>query len=50
MQNTKNDTCVVDLNTCNLLFIEELYNMGITFELNDGKITHAYLESFTVCS
>lgn len=50
MQNTKNDTCVVDLNTCTLLFIEELSNMGITFELNDGKITHAYLESFTVCS
>ena len=50
MQNTKNDTCVVDLNTCTLLFIEELSNMGITLELNDGKITHAYLESFTVCS
>ena len=50
MQNTKNDTCVVELNTCTLLFIEELSNMGITFELNNGKITHAYLESFTVCS
>lgn len=50
MQNTKNDTCVVDLNTCTLLFIEELSNMGITFELNNGKITRAYLESFTVCS
>lgn len=50
MQNTKNDSCVVDLNTCTLLFIEELSNMGITFELNNGKITHAYLESFTVCS
>ena len=50
MQNAKNDTCVVDLNTCTILFLEELFNMGITFELNNGKITHAYLESFTICS
>ena len=50
MQNAKNDTCVIDLNTCTILFIEELSNMGITFELNNGKITCAHLESFTICS
>ena len=50
MQNTKNDTCVIDLNNCTILFLEELSNIGITFELNNGIITHAYLESFTICS
>ena len=50
MQNTKNDTCVIDLNICTILFIEELYNMGITFELNNVKITYAHLESFTIYS
>ena len=50
MQNAKNDTCVIDLNDCTVLFLEELFNMGITFELNNGKITYAHLESFTICS
>ena len=50
MKNAKNDTCVIDLNTCTILFLEELFNMGITFELNNGKITYAHLESFTICS
>lgn len=50
MKNEKNDTCVIDLNNCTVLFLEELSNMGITFELNNGKITYAHLESFTICS